>query len=237
MNSEDESVQVYTGNLGEGSSFKSSSSDEENSDIEKELDLLNPSDIELDDDDTKNKLIKQLVIRNKNYLMLRSIFSKEVKNINMEIKNLQDEIIDLTEQLEIVVPKPKKVDKLMDVKRNDITIKKDIMLKYINHSHIAADKQLFKYYYLNNKNPPIRRVSVTVYEFWADGEWHIDQQGKKIIAIVAHNLRKCWLRLRPGEDVDSDLFLSLQAHIEKLGKSDYHKILLQNITADLPLPH
>ena len=42
------------------------------------------------------------------------------------------------------------------------------------------------------------------------------------------------LGMPKGEDIDTELFLNIQAHIGKLGKEDYQKVLLRNISNELP---
>jgi len=185
----------------------------------------------------EDPIMKQLMIMNQNFLMMKSTVSHSLGKIQIEVQNLQDEISELRDQVGLALPKTKKSDKMVDIRKNEIEIKKEIMMKYLNYAHLMADKQLFKYYYLNNKKCPIRKISSSIYEYWQDGNWHVDKHGEYITMAVGYNLRKCWLRLKPLEqnnDMEKELFLNIQSHIEKLSKDDYKKMLFKNIVEDLP---
>ena len=184
--------------------------------------------------DELHQMKKQLKILNQNFMIIRSAISNGMQNLKLEVQSLQDEIIDLRQQVDQSIPKSIKNSKMADLKKNDITINREIMIKYISRPPLTADKQLFKYYYLNNKNAPIKKLSPTIYQYWADGAWHTDLRGKYIIKTISHNLKKCWLRLRPREDVNEVIFLKIQSHIDNLDKTEYQTKLLRSISQDLP---
>ena len=184
--------------------------------------------------DEIHSMKKQLKILNQNFLILRSTMTQGIQNIKLNVQSLQDEIIDLRQHVEQSIPKSIKNSKMTDIKKNSITINREIMMKYINRPPLTADKQLFKYYYLNNKKSPIKKISPTIYEYWCDGSWHVDQRGKHIINVICYNLRKCWLRLEPRKDVHKEIFLNIQSHINKLASVEYQNKLLRCISDELP---
>jgi hypothetical protein len=210
--------------------------DEVEDEDELEEEEIDNEDYECDSNsgDELHQLKKQVYFMNQNFIMIRSLIKKGFEEMKTNIHGLQDELIDLKQQVDLTIPKSLKNTTMVEVKKNVIEIHRDVMMKYVNRQPLTADKQLFKYYYLNNKAPPIRKISPSIYEYWADGKWNLDKKrGKYVIEIIAYNLQKSWLRLQPSDDVKKDLFLNIQAHIDKLCQSNYKSRLLRAITEEL----
>jgi len=190
---------------------------ENNDATENDEEEIDESDIASFSGDDMHILRKQLQLVNQNFSIFRTIMMKK-------IDKLSDEIIDLKKHVTIAVPKRNNSTKIEDIKKNHINIDTSIIMKYSRHSHLTSDRQLLKYFYLNNKQPPIKKISPTIYEYWCDNKWIVDNRGRHIMEVLGHNLQKCWLKLPNNPN---ELFLNVQEHIKNLAKHDYQVSLLK----------
>ena len=211
---------------------KGDAKDENKDDKDEDTIEIDESDAESFSGDETHILRKQLQLMNQNFLILRSTMTKNFDRLHEIIGSLKTEIVDLKRQINITIPKTNHSTKIEDIRKNSININIDVIKKYAGCAHLMADKQLLKYFYLNNKQPPIKKISPTIYEYWCGNKWNVDIRGRYIMDVLSYNLRKCWLRLRLHEHISNEIFLNVQAHIKNFDRGEYQVLLLKIMTKE-----
>lgn len=126
----------------------------------------------------------------------------------------------------------------VELAKDDINVDIPKVLECIGMSHLEADKELIRHHYFNadNGRPPIRKITATTFEYWANSTWNVDNRGQEIMKILANNVRKCWLSIGNGKEhgISQDMYLKVCEHIHKFNDDKYVRELFKNILSLIP---
>lgn len=178
-------------------------------------------------DDDENEISLETLIKNQTDLILslRNGLRNQLHKIENKIDVLCDRITILEKKHLNNLDNGSYIEFVKDI----ISVNIDKVKEYIYLSDLEADKELIKYYYFNNEQgrPPIRKVTTTTFEYWADGKWNTDYYGQEITKILANNIRKCWLSIGIDDGISQEVFLKINSHIQKFSTEKYMKSLFK----------
>jgi len=180
----------------------------------------------------KYKIILEEIIN------ISSNISESNKLILNKLDSLEQRIIKIEKKIET---KPSKneiiIENLKELKREDLDISKEDVLKSLTYRDHRSITHLFKLIYRNKMNEvniyPIKIVGKRSIEYYNNSIWNNDPYGHYSINIIFKNLENLFIKYNNLDNFDYDNFILNQNFINKLSQDKYIKSIFKYIIEEI----
>jgi len=171
---------------------------------------------------------------NKNILdEILSISSKILEKMN----NLEERIERIEKKLDIKVDNELSLINLKELKKEDLNVNKDDVLKVLKYRDYRSILYIFKQVYKNKIDSeyayPIKIIGKRSFEYYNNMRWNSDMYGYYCTNIICTNMQNLFTKYNNIDDIDSDDFIMNQQFIYKLSDEKYQKSIFRNIIEEV----
>jgi len=194
------------------------------------------SHIKINKDSDKYKNILEEIIN------ISSNINISNKLILDKLNNLEDRIIKIEKKIETKSSKNEIIiENLKELKREDLDISKEEVLKSLSYRDHRSITYLFKNIYRNKMNEiniyPIKLSGKRSIEYYNKSMWNNDPYGHYSINIIFKNFENLFIKYNNLDNVDYDNFIMNQNYINKLSQDKYIKQIFKNIIEEIRISY
>ena len=190
------------------------------------------SHIKINKDSDKYKNILEEIIN------ISSNINISNKLILDKLNNLEERIIKIEKKIETKSSKNEVIiENLRELKREDLDISKEEVLKSLSYRDHRSITYLFKNIYRNKMNEiniyPIKLSGKRSIEYYNNSMWNNDQYGHYSMNIIFKNFENLFIKYNNLENIDYDNFILNQNYINKLSQDKYIRLIFKHIIEEI----
>jgi len=181
-----------------------------------------------------NNIAHKLISIEELLLLTSSKILEKLEALDMRVHNL--------EKLQIQLQSIKSYNllnlDLIEIKYQDLDIKKEEVLKALAYNDYRSVIYIFRMIYKNKNNTeyvyPIKITGKRSYEYYCNNKWNPDLYGHHIMNTICLNIQNLFIKYCHIDDGDNfDDYILNQNFISKLSEEKYKKEILKSIMEEV----
>jgi len=187
--------------------------------------------IKTKDSDKYKNILEEIINISSNINETNKLILDKLNNLEQRMIKIEKKIETKSSKNEIII------ENLRELKREDLDISKEEVLKSLSYRDYRSIIYLFKYIYRNKMNEiniyPIKLSGKRSIEYYNNSMWNNDPYGHYSINIIFKNFENLFIKYNNLDNIDYDNFILNQNYINKLSQDKYIRQIFKNIIEEI----